>query len=438
MLARLAPYALLACLALSIDTIGGLGNYPPFATSDEVSAGLEARTIALDEPLGWLTPWNQASGYEHMAQVPLRAAQALFGPTLEGGRMAHVFFGALLVVGVYGAGRHLVDRYTALVAAALLAVSHLHIALSRAYLCTGIQTAAASVLMLWLLLSLRRYDGPFIWAPRVLLMGAILGWGVQTYKLGYGLPPLVIGSIFLRRRVLPAQWWEILAVMLIPAIALTAQWAAWLWAHYPDSFEHVGSLFLTPQDQPVEGWVTKLAILGSQMHRAASLWWTGRDGADNYGATIPALDPVTGIAFAAGLAYVCVLPTVRQLRAHAVWWLPVLMLGTIGLVNNGAGYYRLSLPLVWVCWISAVGVTHWCRGILGRAAPFGMMLIIGVAAYLNLTYYFVDYPREVGDGNLAKVLVTVRNLCASNEATRTFPLPDADYDRRLLRLECRP
>ena len=433
---RMLAYASLLAVTLCIDTVGGMETYPPFAASDEIQAGHEAPLIPLGSPTTWLVPWNMASGYEQISEIPLRIAQIVFGRTLGGGRMAHVFFGSLVVLGLFGFAQQLIGAFPAWCAAMLLACSHVHIALSRAFICTGIQSATAVVLWLWVLVGLRKPQPATSWIPRALLAGFIMGWGVQTYKIAYGFPFLALLTLIVWRRGFPAHWLIIAGLMLLGALPIAFLWAWWMYQHYPASFEHVTGLSLMTDRRLGDSWAPAVF---SQFRAMGTMWWTGRDAQENYGARIPVLDPVTGGAFAVGLLY-----AVWQWRSTVsllvAIWLPALMLGAIGLVNNGAGYYRLSCPLIFVCLLSGWGATS----IMYRLFPMRLaqalcIAMLATAAYYNLSYYFVQYPREVADRSTAQFLLLVSRVCHQNESEedrRVLVEPQNDYLRRLLQLQC--
>ena len=428
-------YVTLIVSSVCIDTIGGLESYPRVAESDEITAGLEARqSLRMDAPLTWVQHWNMASGYERMAVVPLRVAQLLFGSTVGGGRMAHVFFGVVTVVGLFGFGRRLIGDFPAWCAAILLAVSHVHVHLSRAFVCTGIQSAAAFVLILWILVGLRAPMPARSWVPRAVLAGLVLGWGVQTYSLAWSLPFLVGLTLVGWRRTLATSWWRLAGVMLMAALPLGLPWAVSM-VRAGDALRHVAALSSVSTASPLSSFWKPGAM--HQLRGAATMWWVGHDECTNYQARIPVLDPVTGVAFAIGLL-------------HAIWhwrspvtvlvaiWLPALMMGAVGMVNNGVCYYRLSVPLVCVCLVSAWGLTATLSWLLPARLAHGLCLgLLAAAAYANLSYTFIRYPQEARGGDHALALQIVARLCnGQGSAVERQTVADPGYMQNLLRLQC--
>lgn len=437
-----AAYATLIVASLCINTWGGLERYPPFATADEVAAGRRARgSIALDSPLTWLVPWQVESGHERITMVPLRIAQVVFGDwlgMLGGGRMAHVFFGTVTVIALFGFGRQLVGDFVAWMAALLLAVSHTHVYLSRTFI-TSIQTSASFALLFWVLVGLREGQLARSWIPRAFLAGIILGWGVQTYRLAWAFPFLAVLTLFAWRRTLPTHWLAIAAVMMVGAVPITFLWAKWYYENYPKSLGYVANQArLSAPPESLAAWVAGFA---APMRRAATILWAGRDTRECYGASIPALDPVTGAALVLGLIRAA-WHWRSRLSAFAAIWLPALMLGSVGLLRNGGSYHRLSVVLICVCLVSAWGAS----GLLCRIFParFGHALCIamlGAAAYFNLSYFFVQFPRESREhSTLPDALLLTSRVCRGEGSAADYQVlvdPERHYWRALLALQCR-
>lgn len=405
--------AVLASLSLFINTVGGQRDYPPFAMSDEIGAGLEARTVQTEPIWSWLTPINVASGYEHAALVPLALAQRAFGATLGGGRAAHVIAGALTVAALFAFASHLLGLLPAFCAAVFLMVNHVEVHLSRAFICAGVQSAAFMALALWAITSLHRDDSRLRTISQGVLAGVAVGWGTQTYKLAHALPILLLITILVWWRRLPSPSWVLIA-FLAPCAALIAPSLAWHWRHYPDSTEHVRSLFVGG------AWRT-------QVWDAAVMWWVGHDHATNYGAQIPVLDSMAGTAFAVGLGR-CLWDHRSSVSALVVVWLPALMLGAVGLVKE-TGYYRLSMPLVFVCLVAGWGLATSAAWLPMRIAVPFCLLVLTASAYENLAFTFYQYPNHP-DAVRAQLIATRR---FAERACEGLVVSD---DKRLTLLDC--
>lgn len=395
----------------------------PIVQSDEIAGGLEARSIDLLDPLSWVRPWNVASGYQRAAQVPLRAAQVAFDGILDpltAGRMVHVACGALMTVGLLGFGQHLVGTQAAAAAAILLMVNHVHVHLSRAFICTGVQSAAGLSIVLWLLLSLRSGMSRRQWLPRTLLAGLLLGWTTQTYALAFAFPLLVCASVWLWRERLPGRWTSVMGALLVGSLPVLIPWLVGLMST-PEPLLHAGGL-------AARSWER----LQYQTYRALTMWRIGPDDHANYGASMAVLDHVTGVLFALGIVQGIGHWRAPWLQVVALWLL-ALLVGAVIAVNNGAGYYRLSCSLLFVCLIA--GRALWSVAERLRwPGQVAAVAALAAAGWINLGYLFVEYPTEVS-GHPG--VPAVSRACAGNASPRDIELIAADnYTQMLLRLQC--
>lgn len=370
--------------------------------------------------------------------VPVRATQVVFGDDLAGSRMAHALFGTITVVAMFGFGRRLIGDFAAWCAALLLATSHVHVHFSRVIAAASTQSAAAFALIMW---GLTRMRDPRSGVGTWIATGLALGWGVQTYQLAFGYPVLLVCTVWAWRGALPTRrWWLILLVVFASAAPVCFDWAWWYWQNYPQSVEHVASVSVTSRNfrpQAGQDWETKIS---EHIRRGLTMFWSGRDPIDNYAASIPVLDPVTGVLFAAGIAY-----TVWNWRTptsqFVAIWFPALMIGAVFLASNNPSYHRLSAPLLCVFLVSAwvlSDVAHWLvRPAIARSI---VTVLIGIIAYLNLHYTFVQYPAESRNYSTSQALVMVRRICQEpvlSDADRAYLLqPGFNYPLRVLRLQC--
>jgi 4-amino-4-deoxy-L-arabinose transferase-like glycosyltransferase len=130
---KLLPILLILLLALTLR-VYRLSAIPPGLTHDEANHGREAVGI-LDGELRYYFPLNYGS--EPLYSYTVAGAMALLGENLLALRLVNVLFGLAAIGATYFWARRAFDRRTALLAAALMAVSFWPLASSRQALRAG-------------------------------------------------------------------------------------------------------------------------------------------------------------------------------------------------------------------------------------------------------------------------------------------------------------
>jgi 4-amino-4-deoxy-L-arabinose transferase-like glycosyltransferase len=146
----LLPIVLVLLLAFALRTVG-LTTIPPGLTHDEANHGREAIGI-LQGQLALFFPLNYGS--EPLYSYTVAGHMALLGEGLLALRLVNVFFGLGAIAVTYRWARTAFGRRTALLAAALMAVSFWPIASSREALRAGMMPffAGGAVIFFWQLL----------------------------------------------------------------------------------------------------------------------------------------------------------------------------------------------------------------------------------------------------------------------------------------------
>ena len=130
---KLLPILLILLLALALR-VYRLSAIPPGLTHDEANHGREAIGI-LDGELRYYFPLNYGS--EPLYSYTVAGSMALLGENLLALRLVNVLFGLAAIGATYFWARRAFDRRTALLAAALMAVSFWPLASSRQALRAG-------------------------------------------------------------------------------------------------------------------------------------------------------------------------------------------------------------------------------------------------------------------------------------------------------------
>lgn len=416
-----------ACISLAVTSLlvrlwGGLGVNPTFLNADEVQVIQWAQSIALDKPSTWQGRMDAA--VELVMLVPIRATQVLFGSTIEGSRMAHVIIGSLTVVAFFWFARWLIGDFAGWIAGLLLAVNHVHVYFSRNVTAAATQSTLAAALVL--AFGLAGMQRPVFWV----LTGLALGWGLRTYPMGWPLLPLLFASFWLWRHELPRpRWFLMMGVVFGVAVLTCSDWVLWMIRHYPKSMEHVTQQRVVSVD-------------GRLFHMWKSItgFWVTCDHAGNYGASIPALDPVTGGLFLAGIGY-----ALWRWRTPAgrffLLWFPVLM-GPVLLSKNVPGYYRIMPALLCAClvsaWVLCAAAHAAVRPVVARTL---VLIVVALSACFNFHYTFVKYPAETSQWPTSQGLLVVQKSCRSHsisQADRDYWLgPNAPkYYLQLFQIQC--
>ncbi|MFZ0545429.1 MAG: glycosyltransferase family 39 protein, partial [Candidatus Promineifilaceae bacterium] len=195
-----------------------LTEIPPGLTHDEANHGWDSINI-LDGKLRYYFPLNYGS--EPLYNYIVAGNMALIGKNLFALRLVNVFFGLLTIAAAYRWGQIAFGRRTAVLAAALLAVSFWPLATSREALRAGILPflTACAILFFWLLIR-RGMNRRLYLAGFAVAVAATL----HTYlaaRVLWLIFPLFIGYLALFHRERFRTAWRPTLIGLVAGFALT-------------------------------------------------------------------------------------------------------------------------------------------------------------------------------------------------------------------------
>ena len=402
--AMLIPLALLT-VALALRLIN-LTDHPFMLNGIEANMGLEAAAVArgeIDNPFAtsWLT--NPTLPL-YLLAPPLQ----LFGQTVFGVRVLSAVIGTLTVAATYVAGSLLWGRQVGLVAAIILAGSHLHLHYSR----LGMSNAWDP---LWVLLALALLIAAMQRGTRRwwLAAGLAIGLSAYFYTASHLLPLMLLGVfiyfLLAKRERLRQQVRHVLAA---GALALVAALPILVYYNgHPGIFmERANALGIFQS-----GWLTQEAasgrsvpaLLSDQFWQAALAFHYSMDTSSSYNPGIPLLRfwPAVFLALGTGVA----VARLRRLRESALLlWLGVTMIFGGALLVNPPASHRLLVAAPAVALLAAIGLTWTWRQLLGVAPTVRRhsLALLAVAAVLvtvgDIVFYFGAYrqqPQRFGDRN---------------------------------------
>ena len=298
-LSRRAEWLFLAAILLiaAFLRVYQLDAIPPGFTHDEAAHGNDALAI-----LHGARPVYETIGYgrEPLYDYAVALTMGLLARTdYLAVRLTSAFFGVLTVIGTYLCVRRMFDVFTALITAAMLAVSFWAISTSRQALRSVVLPALLgfAVYFWWKgYTSLHTPRSTLHFALAGLLLAATL-WTYMAARATWILFVVspILAAVFDRERF-KARWPGMLLMLGLGAL-LAAPMFLWLNAH-PGAEQRLGQLGeplrLLASGNPSEVLKNAIEALGMFTFRADTLWLYNIPGQ-------PWLDPVTGILFYAGI-----------------------------------------------------------------------------------------------------------------------------------------
>lgn len=401
----------LTLLALAIR-VALLTTHPFVFSGTEASLNLDAWAVAtggLRNPFstGWLTNPTLPA---FVQALPL----LLFGRTILAARILAALVGAATVPVIYWVGKRLWSTRVGLVAAIMLAGSHVHVHYSR-----------LGMTNIWdPLLALLAVGGAAVaWHSRDrrhwLVAGLGLGLGAYVFTSAHLLPLIVAALALVAALVdgaaLRAQWRHIAAAALVALVVALPQ-LRYYNANRPIFMERADALGIVQN-----GWLaqetarsgrTTAAVLGDQFWQAALAFNATVDRDTTYNPRIPLLQRVAGLFFLIGVGMA--LFHLGQVRYSAllVWLLTTVIFGGMLLVEPP--HSRRLLIAVPAALLLAARAVVWLAEKAARfdAATWGdrptprplLLTLLGVAlllAGLDVGFYFGPYRAAptVGDRN---------------------------------------
>jgi len=403
--ALLIPLALFA-VALVLR-LANLSSHPFMLNGVEANLGLEAAAVARGEianpfATAWLT--NPTLPL-YLLAVPLQ----LFGQTVFGVRVLSAVVGALTVVVTYVAGTRLWEPKVGLIAAVILAGSHLHLHYSRLGM-SNVWDPLWILLALGLLVAAARRETRRWW----LATGLATGLSAYFYSASHLLPLMLLGilvhSLLVDRELLWRQGSHLLAAT---ALALVVALPILIYYNgHPGIFMERASVLGIFQS----GWLTQEAaasgrtvpaLLGDQFWQAALAFNYSLDTSSSYNPGIPLLRFWPAVFFVLGIGVA--VSRLRQLRQTVLLvWLGVTVIFAGALLVNPPASHRLLVAAPAIALLAAAGLSWAWRRLLAMAPALRrhdlalLALIALLATAGDAAFYFGAYrqqPQRFGDRN---------------------------------------
>lgn len=392
---------LVALLVRLIDLTG----HPFVLNGSEASIGLDALAAAngaLRNPFaaGWLT--NPTLPFFILA-LPVK----LFGPSVLGIRILSPFIGAATIPVLYFCGRRWLGPHVALLAAIMLAGSHLHIHYSRLGL-TNVWDPLLALLAFGLIYAAWRSGRRQSW----LLAGVAVGLTPYLFTTAHLFPfmlPLVLLALLLKRPYPPGYLRNLTAAAIM---ALVVAWPQFLFYRAnPDIFmDRANALGIFQSnwflEESVRTGQNTADVLVGQIQQSIFAFQSGEDTSNAYNAGNSLLSFGPAVFLLAGVALA--LWRVRQLRYQLLLiWLGVTLFTAALLLQSPPSSHRLliAVPAVYLLIALALGwlgqqILSFLRLNQGYLLPVLVVLALSMSL-TDLAFYFGQYRTQhrFGDRN---------------------------------------
>ena len=375
-----------------------LGQIPNIISGDEGVVGKIAASIARGEIHNMMaTVYGQSTLYLFAIAGMIR----VFGNNALGLRFMSALSGTLSVPVLYVFGRRFFNVRVALLAAALLAVSHFHVHFSRIIVATSIQDAFLAVISLYLLLSGLENRS----APRLAASGLMMGFHLYIYMGSRLLIPLVLVYLvclwFVDRKMVTDNRINLLA-FVGGLLVISGPMALWAYQHPDDFMARVNQMGVIQS-----GWLANevknrgqsAGIIMLDLLRQALLTVNYYPATAGYGSPLPMLDLLSGALYVLGLIYSLLhVWNPRHLLLQGWFWSSVVVGGALVIGPADSGY-RIIMMFPVVCLFAAIAADRLIDGAAALVTDWRpattrtvmMSVCIGGLAFLNLKAYFVDY-----------------------------------------------
>ena len=392
---RLDLAILLALTVLAaVPRLVALADIPPGLHGDEAWTGIDARRV-LDE--GWIGPYvvsalGQPTGPLYFAAPVI----AIFGDTVFAVRLSMALLAIVTIPVAYLTVRVMSGRTLATFAAILLALSLWHLHYSRIGFMVISWPLMELVTLLFLFLGVKTGRWAFFG-----LAGLALGAGIYTYNaypvfaLPFGL--VVVWLAWRNRGQDLVRFATRVALML--GLALLAALPMILYAADSNNSylsHHRGLSILETDDWESGGLLDRADILvdATGDFLSAAFWSGAPDGADGAGDQAM-VDRVSLVLMIAGLA-IFIWRWREPGRVAVLLMVALLPFATIITTN---GTFRQSLGVVpFLAVLAAAPLALWWDSAKGLPLPWrnasyaGIALIVASVGYLNLNFYFNEFP----------------------------------------------
>jgi hypothetical protein len=382
-----------------------LDSIPANFGGDEGEMGMEAiRVLQGDLTNMFVTSWlSHPTLFFFLQALSLK----LFGVNVFGLRMLSILIGTLTLPIFYLFVRQLFDQRTALVATAILVVSHFHIHFSRLGV-NNIADPLFATLVLYLLYRGLQSQSSLDFV----LSGLVMGLS-QYFYMGTRLIPVIVaaflGFLILKERDFLRDSLANLLVMA-GAFLLAGLPLFVFFKEHPDAFmarlAQVGII--------QSGWLARepgltgksmYQILTEQFLKSVLGFHYYTDPTFWYRASIPLLDFLSSVLLVFGLAYSMYRFQDKVYFLLDTWFWSAVIFGGF-LMENPPTSPRLVIGIPVVCILVALAIVKLARyaqelGFLRTSLPRYLILagVVSLVAFLNLRYYFVEYTPTRIYGN---------------------------------------
>jgi 4-amino-4-deoxy-L-arabinose transferase-like glycosyltransferase len=417
---------ILLALALALR-LTALDVIPLGLQHDEGNIGIRARILATSahpQMFATMTSYSTLFFYLH----------GLVVVALDGGiaalRLLNATAGALAVPATYLAGRQLFDRRVGLVAASLLALSHMHIHMSRIAIGQAIDTLASALIIFTLIRGLDRRSPHWMALAGIGLGLAQYGYiGLRTFDLvalTFVVWMAVVNPTFLRRSLVG------LAAAFGGAVVAAAPMIRYAIDRPAAYIERATVMGVVSSgelgNRMLSGGRPAWQIFAEQA-RDAVMAIIANPVVAFYFSRLPMLDLVWGALAVLGLAY-----AVSRMREPRFALLVFAVLGAVTLLSlsifAAIAANRVTGLLPTLAILAAFSLSALARrGLAGLGLPARApdAVIVGVVALMaayNLNYYFGEYQRACvyTDPNLQVANLAAETIAAQAPGTEAFLL----------------
>lgn len=422
----------LCALALAIR-LPSPQTYLPFVHGDEAACGNYGRLFNSGQApllsIGWYD-------LPMMSYAISGLGLHLFGDTLAGLRLINIILGSLGVVLTYLLGRELFSRRAALLAGAILAVTFLHIDLSRDGI-HYIQAPTFITLTLYLVARWLRRGG----AVAALLAGMSLSLNLQVYyssRIVFVIVALLLAFVAWRERQLTRERLAGLAPLAIGLLVATLPVIALFLAN-PTAFnsrqQEVSLIGALPGTldwvRSAYGTTDFLTVIQKQFWLTLNTFYTQGDASEQIGWVGSMVDTVTGLLLPPALVLALVRWRQWPYALCALWFL--LVVGAGILTINAPWWPRLAamLPAMTLLLGAALdqGATWLARRARSQAVAMAALAVILLPLAIgNWRVAFVQYPAVAATEQPEKATLVGQYLASAPDAANVVLLSDGSFD----------
>jgi len=401
---RWEPFAVLVLFLVSLALrFGYLTGHPYILSGSEASIGLDAAAVAsghLRDPFaaGWLSNPTMTA---FLMALPIK----LIGQTILATRVLSPLIGSVTVVATYLVGRMFWGPLAGIIAALLLAGSHVHIHYSRIGL-TNIWDPFILLLTMGLIYLAWTRKQRFIW----LIAGLFVGFNAYFYTTSHLIPVILLGFVmvmFTRGSELRDNRRHILAAAILALIVALPQ-LLFYQSNSDVFFDRYRTLGVLQGNWLIEevarSGESVAGILTKQFAQGLLAYNFGADLSNSYSPGIPLLSFFPSVLLLLGLGLALV--RIKRLKSAlliVVFLSTVLVAGVLLIEPPSSHRLLIALPIIFLLITAAL---LWLADKLIDAtnisskyvAPtlIGIVLLISIT---DVTFYFGRYRAEASYGD---------------------------------------